>query len=185
MKMIALAAALCAAALLAPIGAQAQDQSQSGTEQSQNCAPDCGTHIKKVRVRGRQIGEKTVPVYEYHTKKVRVKNDCCAPPPQKPVQVQEPAPERVVVKKKIYVIEQPEIIRVPAPPVVVRPVCCPPGVVNGLPPCPPNGSARVPGYNTAALGTPGGGYVDGAPRSAAECRARGGIDTGSGCRGYH
>lgn len=34
------------------------------------------------------------------------------------------------------------------------------------------------------LGTPGGGYVPGAPRSAAECRERGGTDTGTGCRNY-
>ncbi|HVU75792.1 MAG TPA: hypothetical protein VHD38_03085 [Candidatus Paceibacterota bacterium] len=36
----------------------------------------------------------------------------------------------------------------------------------------------------AALGTPGGGYVAGAPRNAAECAARGGTDTGRVCSGY-
>ncbi|HVU75791.1 MAG TPA: hypothetical protein VHD38_03080 [Candidatus Paceibacterota bacterium] len=33
-------------------------------------------------------------------------------------------------------------------------------------------------------GTPGGGYVPGAPRSPDECRARGGTDTGRGCSGF-
>jgi hypothetical protein len=33
-------------------------------------------------------------------------------------------------------------------------------------------------------GTPGGGYIPGAPRNSNECIARGGTDTGQGCRGY-
>lgn len=37
---------------------------------------------------------------------------------------------------------------------------------------------------TPRLGEPGGGYVEGAPRNRAECLARGGTDTGQGCRGY-
>ena len=37
---------------------------------------------------------------------------------------------------------------------------------------------------TAALGTPGGGYVAGAPRSPQECGLRGGTNTGRGCSNY-
>lgn len=33
-------------------------------------------------------------------------------------------------------------------------------------------------------GVPGSGYIEGAPRSPAECVARGGIDTGKGCVGF-
>lgn len=37
---------------------------------------------------------------------------------------------------------------------------------------------------TAILGTVGGGYVAGAPRSPQECAARGGTNTGRGCSNY-
>lgn len=100
---------------------------------------------------------------------------------------------------------RPQVVHVaPPPPPVVRMVCCPPGrYIPNLPPCPPgfsgnghpqqqmsyNGHGRSsnppPMHNPAvAPGTVGGGYVSGAPTSPQDCVARGGTDTGSGCKNY-
>ena len=43
--------------------------------------------------------------------------------------------------------------------------------------------STVPGTRSSP-GTPGGGYVTGAPRTPAECRLRGGTNTGRGCSNY-
>jgi hypothetical protein len=112
--------AIFALCLLAPSGAFAYDDTPVSTDKSACC-----TVTKTVRVRGEIEGYKTVPVYSYHKKTVQVAAPCCAKP--EPVKVEEPAPETIVVKKKVFVVEQPEIIRVPAPPIIVqqRPVCCP------------------------------------------------------------
>ncbi|MFA7309677.1 MAG: hypothetical protein WC050_02120 [Candidatus Paceibacterota bacterium] len=47
------------------------------------------------------------------------------------------------------------------------------------------GGYAVQGQFRSGPGTPGGGYVRGAPRNAAECVKRGGTNTGRGCDGYN
>lgn len=178
------------------------------TELVGDCAPNC--EVKKPR---KIIGYKEklvrVPIYakEKKAKHAKCEKNCSTPVETQPVKVTEPAPQTVYVKKRIVIVEVPEIVHAPTPkitvlqqrpsafaerkPFVVAPqppaqirhkmVCCPPGVyIRGLPPCKPGQTTR-----TSAPGTPGGGYVRGAPRSPEECVARGGTDTGRGCDGFN
>ena len=133
--------ALC---LLAPSGAFAHDDTPASPDQ-----PACCTVTKTVRVRGEIEGYKTVPVYAYHKRTVTVASPCCEK--RSPVKIEEPAPETVVVRKKVFVVEQPEIIRVPALPIIVqeRPVCCP-GTNN---PCPAQSSLGYREAQTAPQAT--------------------------------
>lgn len=155
----------------------------------------CYKTVTTRKVVGYKYKKVKVPIYKHYHHKVKV--NCCAPAPAK-AEIQTPAPKEVTVHQQVFVRVVPEIHYI-VPQVRILPqACCPPGTSSYLPPCPP-GEVPVPrhrpaynyGYGDpphvadAALGTPGGGYVPGAPRNPQECVARGGRDTGHGCAGYH
>ncbi|MFA5902200.1 MAG: hypothetical protein WC829_24165 [Hyphomicrobium sp.] len=140
-KHIAIAAMAISASFFALSGAQAECVSEP-----------CYKTVTK-QVRGEQIGTKEVPVYRWHTQKVKQKVPCTGCEQPKAELVKEPEPETVRVKKKIIVIEEPVIEYRRLPQTIVQPrpmTCCPPGGrQTWLPPC-----ASVQG-GTRSMGTYG------------------------------
>lgn len=112
-----------------------------------------------------------------HVKKKVQQCPCCEKKKKKKKYVRKEPEVRIIVKREVIIKEVPIYIPAPAPCQAGCPIA-PPRNVCGVGNCPP----RIAG---AAPGTPGGGYVAGAPRSPAECIARGGTDTGTGCRNYN
>ncbi len=119
----------------------------------------------------------------------------------RPVVEYAPVPPVRILPAPEVVYDQPTLVRAPPPPmvqVVRAPTQCRPIVratCNGCQPvrtaCVPpghHGPANAHGapQQTAAVGSPGGGYIAGAPTNAQECIARGGqlANEGRGCAGY-
>lgn len=139
--------------------------------------------------------------------------DIPSPPPAVVIQNQEvlvitrpivkyaPVPPVRILPAPQVVYDQPTLVRAPPPPmvqVVRAPTQCRPVAVTTCNGCQPVRTACArPGYDgpataqgtaqqTAALVSPGGGYIAGAPLNAEECIARGGqlANEGRGCADY-
>ncbi|MDR3571179.1 MAG: hypothetical protein P4L81_03195 [Candidatus Pacebacteria bacterium] len=177
---------LCAALLCAGLTSFVSSARAGEAGYTSEC---CERTVTSKRVVGYEERLVRVPVYRHFRHRVKV--PCCAP--QKPVEVTPPPPETVTVRKDIYVVEQPVIHRIPAPPIVVRPslpVCCPTGQnIPNVQPCPSASTGYYGGGVHVAVAGPG--YVPGAPRNPEECTARGGslvpskeFPGRSACAGY-
>ncbi len=150
----------------------AADQAAAGQG---DCQATCITKtVTTNKIVGYQEKVVKVPIYKKVTKIVKV---AATPVETDAVKVAEPEPQIVKVKRKIIVVEEPEVIHAPTrqvtvmqapsprfvqrPPVVIaarppatvvsRPVCCPPGVViPGVPPCPPGVMSPTAGYSASS-----------------------------------